>query len=155
MNLDSIIGAFLAWNAGVTLSIAPDELLARDPGSVVNTLGVTHLHTTPTLASHLDPQKSPSVKCLCVSGESLTAKVHRDWAENGLYYGYSPCGIAGLCTIPVKIDTSSVSTIIGQPLKKTSAVIIADKAGFNLLPRGAVGLLCFGGDQLVSSEKRL
>ena len=139
----------------MTLSIAPDELLARNPGGVVNSLGVTHLHTTPTLASHLDPQESTSVKYLFTSGEALTAKVHRDWAGHGLYYRYSPCGIAGLCTTPVKIDTSSVSTIIGQPLKNTSAVIIADKAGFNLLPLGAVGLLCFGGDQLVSSEKRL
>jgi hypothetical protein len=40
-----------------------------------------------------------------------------------------------------------------MPLKNTSAMVIADKDGFNLLPRGAVGLLCFGGDQVVSRQR--
>lgn len=68
--------------------------------------------------------------------------------------GYSTRGLAGLCTAPIKIETSDVITSIGQPLKNTSAVVIADKPGFHLLPRGAVGLLCFNGDQLVSPGKK-
>lgn len=87
IHLDSIVGAFLAWNAGVTQCIAPDEVLAKDSESVVNALGVTHLHTTPTLASHLVPQAVPSVQYLGTSGEPLTAKAHRSWAGNGLHYG--------------------------------------------------------------------
>jgi acyl-CoA synthetase (AMP-forming)/AMP-acid ligase II len=53
----------------------------------------------------------------------------------------------------VKIETSSAITGVGKPLKNTSAMVIADKAEFNLLPRGAVGLLCFGGDQVVSRKR--
>ncbi len=68
--------------------------------------------------------------------------------------GYCTRALTGLCTAPIKIETSSVITSIGQPLKNTSAVVIADKSGFHLLPRGAVGLLCFNGDQLVSLEKK-
>lgn len=70
-----------------------------------------------------------------------------------LYSGYSTRGLAGLRTAPIKIETSSLFTSIGKPLKNTSAVVIADKPGFHLLPRGAVGLLCFNGDQLVSLGK--
>lgn len=61
--------------------------------------------------------------------------------------------MAGLFIAPVKIETSSAITSLGLPLKNTSAMVIVDKDGFNLLPRGAVGLLCFGGDQVVSPKK--
>lgn len=163
----------MAWNVGVTLCVAPDELMAKDPRRIVDAMGVTHLHLTPTLASRLDPQMVPSVRYLGTSGEPLMAKAHRDWAGKGLYHGifghpidlavifvlinsssgYTIRGLAGLCTVPVKIEASSAITSIGVPPKNTSVMVIANKAGFNLLPRGAVGLLCFGGDQVVSREK--
>lgn len=66
--------------------------------------------------------------------------------------GFTARGIAGLCTAPVKVETSSALTGVGKPLKNTSAMVISDKPEFNLLPRGAVGLLCFGGDQVVSRK---
>jgi hypothetical protein len=61
--------------------------------------------------------------------------------------------MAGICTASVRIETSSAITSLGLPLKNTSAMVIANKDGFDLLPRGAVGLLCFGGDQVVSRTK--
>ncbi|KAJ5368803.1 Nonribosomal peptide synthase sidC [Penicillium cataractarum] len=151
-SVDSIIAAFLAWTAGVTLCVAPDEFLANDPQRIVNAMGVTHLYLTPTLASRLDPQNVPSVRYLCTSGEPLTAKVHRDWAGKNLYHGLTTRGIAGLCTVPAEVETSSTITGVGMPLKNISAMVIADKAGFNSLPRGAVGLLCFGGGQVGTSS---
>lgn len=39
---------------------------------------------------------------------------------------------------------------IGKPFKNTSAFVISGGPGFSLLPRGAVGEFCFGGDQVVS-----
>lgn len=73
----------------MTLCVAPDEFLAKNPQRIVDTMGVTHLHLTPTLASRLDPQSMPSLKYLGTSGEPLTAKVHRDWAGKNLYHGIS------------------------------------------------------------------
>jgi acyl-coenzyme A synthetase/AMP-(fatty) acid ligase len=79
----------LAWNSGVTLCVAPDEFMAKDLQAIVNSMGVTHLHLTPTLASHLDPQTVPSVQYLATFGEPLNAKVHQDWAGKNLYHGIS------------------------------------------------------------------
>jgi acyl-coenzyme A synthetase/AMP-(fatty) acid ligase len=71
----------------VTLCVASDELIAKDPPKIVNAMGITHLHITPTLASHLNPQTVPSVRYLTTSGEPLNAKVHRDWAGKNFYHG--------------------------------------------------------------------
>ncbi|KAJ5151010.1 Nonribosomal peptide synthase sidC [Penicillium canariense] len=145
---DSILGALFAWHAGMTLCVTPDELLATHAQQVVNALSITHLHLTPNLASRLDPQQVPSVRYLRTSGEPLTAKVHRDWAGRNSCHGYNTRGLAGICTASPDIQISSIATNVGAPLKNTSAMVIADKSEFKLLPRGAVGRLCFGGDQV-------
>lgn len=72
---------------GMTLCFASDDDLTRSPSSVIGKLNITHLHLTPTLASRIDPKDVPSVRFLLTSGESLTAKVRRDWAEVGLHHG--------------------------------------------------------------------
>lgn len=40
---------------------------------------------------------------------------------------------------------------VGKPLQNTSVVVLRGEDSFDLLPLGAVGELCFGGDQVVSS----
>lgn len=40
---------------------------------------------------------------------------------------------------------------IGRPLPNTSVFVLAEGERFSLVPRGAVGELCFGGDQVVSA----
>jgi hypothetical protein len=88
--IESIIAAFLAWTACATLCVASDEFLAKDPQKIVNVMAVTHIHVTPTLASHLDPQSVPKLEYLVISGEPLKAKLQRDWAgKNLLYHGIS------------------------------------------------------------------
>lgn len=79
----------MAWKSGVRLCLASDEFMAKDPQTIVNSMGVTHLHLSPMLASRLDPQTVPSVEYLVTSGEPLNAKVHRDWAGRNLYHGTS------------------------------------------------------------------
>lgn len=65
--------------------------------------------------------------------------------------GYSSTGITGVCTILPNVKTSTSFANIGMPLKNTSAMIVANKNALSLLPRGALGELCFGGDQVVWS----
>ncbi|KAJ5591736.1 uncharacterized protein N7459_002105 [Penicillium hispanicum] len=138
---DSIIEAFFAWHAGMTLCSTPDIILPKNVSHIVNTMKITHLHLTPTLASFLTPDQVPSVRYLLTSGEPLTAKVHQNWAEKGLNY-------AGICTICPGFKASTHLTNMGTPLQNTSVMIVADKEPFTLLPRGALGKLCFGGDQV-------
>lgn len=66
--------------------------------------------------------------------------------------GYGSQGIAGVATLCTNVDLAVFPNNIGVPLRNTSAVIIADTptATVNILPRGALGELCFGGTQIVS-----
>ncbi|KAJ6103233.1 hypothetical protein N7486_005660 [Penicillium sp. IBT 16267x] len=144
----SIIESFFAWHMGITLCVAPNEALARMPCSIVKKMNISHLHLTPTLASRLTPKDVPSIRFLLTSGESLTAKVRRDWASNGLHHGYDSLGLAGVCTIYSNFQSSTSLANIGTPLSNTSVMIISDKPSGAMVPRGAVGELCFGGDQV-------
>lgn len=71
----------------MALCSTPDKFLPKNVLHIVNTLKITHLHLTPTLASFLTPDQVPSVRYLLTSGEPLTAKVHQNWAEKGLNHG--------------------------------------------------------------------
>ncbi|KAJ5387232.1 hypothetical protein N7509_009773 [Penicillium cosmopolitanum] len=77
-----------------------------------------------------------------VEGEGLS--------ETGLGVGYGSQGIAGVATLCTNVDLAVFPNNIGVPLRNTSAVIIADTptATVNILPRGALGELCFGGTQI-------
>lgn len=142
-----------------------DEYPTRNAAEVINDMGITHLHLTPALASHLTPAQIPSVQCL-LTGAPLTRKVHRDWAGKGLYQGISTSqcstlkltigtgfdllGLHSPCTLG-SIDSSTPPTSIGRPLGGTSVMIMTGQKDLRLLPRGALGELCFGGNQMVSS----
>lgn len=81
------VDSLFAWHTGMTLCDAPDELLVTDVQDVVNSVKATHLHLTPTFASHLNPACLPSVQYVITRGEYPMVKVHRDWAGKGLYQG--------------------------------------------------------------------
>ncbi|KAJ6015024.1 hypothetical protein N7540_009615 [Penicillium herquei] len=144
----SIIESFFAWHMGMTLCLASTEDLTRNPSLAINKLKITHLHLTPTLASRINPNDVPSVRFLLTSGELLTAKVRQNWAEVGLHHGYDNLGLAGVCTVNPHVESSTSLTNIGKPLENTSVLILSDHENFTPLPRGAVGELCFGGDQV-------
>ncbi|KAJ5777126.1 hypothetical protein N7520_000372 [Penicillium odoratum] len=144
----SIIESFFAWHMGITLCIAPNEGLARIPCSIINKMNITHLHLTPTLASRLTPEDVPGVRFLLTSGESLTARVRQNWAGKGLYHGYDTPGLSGFCTLYSNFESSNSLENIGTPLKNTSVMIVSESPSMKMVPRGAVGELCFGGEQV-------
>lgn len=100
------------------------------------------------LASRIDPQAVPSVQYLLSSGEEMTPKLHRNWAGKGLHQAYSNYALAHACTLCPNMQASTYVRNIGRPLKNTSAMIVEDGDSLGLLPRGAIGELCFGGDQI-------
>ncbi|KAJ5730217.1 uncharacterized protein N7483_004725 [Penicillium malachiteum] len=144
----SIIESFFAWHMGMTLCLASTEDLTKNLSLVIDKLKITHLHLTPTLASCINPKDVPSVRFLLTSGELLTAKVRQNWAGVGLHHGYDHLGLAGVCTVNPYVESSTSLTKIGKPLENTSVLILSDQDEFTLLPRGAAGELCFGGDQV-------
>jgi putative lipase involved disintegration of autophagic bodies len=72
---------------GMTLCTATSDVLFRDIEGAIRAFGVTHLSLTPTVAALVHPQNVPTVAFLVTAGEAMTAKVLKDWANNGLYQG--------------------------------------------------------------------
>ena len=121
----------------------------RDLEGVINAFEVTHLSLTPTVATLISPAKVPTVEFLVTAGEAVTQRLLRNWAGHGLYQGYGPSETTNICTInPVMTKEQHVNNI-GTTLLNTSAFILAPDDGFELIPRGGVGELCFGGSQVV------
>jgi amino acid adenylation domain-containing protein len=144
----SISEAFFAWTNGITLCSA-SNMFESSIERICQDMSITHLHLTPSLASRVNPESVPSVHFLLTSGEQLTSKVHRVWAGKGLYHAYSSDALVHACTLS-QINISTSIRNIGQPLLNTFAIIM-DTESMCLLPRGAVGELCFGGDQVGDS----
>ncbi|KAJ5170685.1 uncharacterized protein N7500_003468 [Penicillium coprophilum] len=144
----SICQTFFAWNTGMTLCSAADIIMMTRIEEACQDMEITHLHLPPMLASRIDPQAVPRVQYLLSSGEGMTPKLHRNWAGKGLHQAYSNHALAHVCTIYPNMQTSTYVRNIGRPLKNTSAMILAEGDPVAILPHGAIGELCFGGDQV-------
>lgn len=56
-----------------------------------------------------------------------------------------------VCTARPKVTKGDHINNIGPPFANTSAFVVSDQdEGFNIVPRGGIGELCFGGAQVVS-----
>ena len=57
--------------------------------------------------------------------------------------------MGGVATVNTHVVPSTALGNIGAPLKNTSVFVAAQQEQFSILPHGALGELCFGGDQIV------
>ena len=74
----SVVDVLGTLSAGATLCMgSKDYLLSALPGAI-NTIAVTHLATTPTIAALLSPEKCRTLELLAVGGEPMTRTVQAD-----------------------------------------------------------------------------
>ncbi|KAH7070182.1 hypothetical protein FB567DRAFT_215680 [Paraphoma chrysanthemicola] len=149
----SVFEIFFAWNVGICLCAAAKDDVLLDIENAINNLGVTHLSLTPTVAALVDPDKVPCVEFLVTAGEAVTEHVRRTWAGRGLYQGYGPSETTNICTVRPSVSTTDLINNIGRPFSNTSAFVIHPNDN-TILPRGAVGELCFGGYQVFKGYLR-
>ncbi|KAF2133554.1 hypothetical protein P153DRAFT_332464 [Dothidotthia symphoricarpi CBS 119687] len=143
----SVFEIFFSWYAGICLCTATKEDLFHNFEGSINRLGITHLSLTPTVASLINPKNVPRVEFLVTAGEALTEHVRREWAGNGLFQGYGPSETTNICTVRPSVGLLDLINNIGPPFDNTSAFVL-DPDSETILPRGAVGELCFGGMQV-------
>ncbi|KAG9207043.1 hypothetical protein G6514_000334 [Epicoccum nigrum] len=143
----SVFEIFFAWHVGMSICTAKKEDLFRDFEASITALEVTHLSLTPTVAALVKPDNVPKVEFLVTAGEALTERVRRQWAGRGLYQGYGPSETTNICTVRPSVTMSDLINNIGPPFDNTSAFLL-DPDSDIILPRGAVGELCFGGEQV-------
>ncbi|TGZ81379.1 acetyl-CoA synthetase-like protein [Ascodesmis nigricans] len=145
----SVFEIFFAWRRGMKLCSATKDVLLRNLEDAINAMCATHLSMTPTVAALVHPENVPNVKFLVTSGEAVTKKVFGDWADHGLWQGYGPSETTNICSINPKVKREHNISNIGPPFRNTSAFVVdPDAAELVILPRGAVGELCFGGSQV-------
>jgi amino acid adenylation domain-containing protein len=148
----SVFEMFFAWTQGMTLCSATNDTLFEDLERSIRVLAVTHLSMTPTVASLVDPQKVPDVEFLVTSGEPMTEKVARSWWRQ-LYQGYGPSETTNICTVK-KMGPNDVIQHLGYSFDNTSTVVLF-QGGIEAVPRGCLGELCFGGDQVAQGYLNL
>lgn len=143
----SVFEIFFAWKEGMCLCSATNDVLFRDIEHSIREMSITHLSLTPTVAALIDPSAVPNVQFLVTAGEAVTEQVFRRWTGHGLYQGYGPAETVNICTVNPKVDEAHSINNIGPPFSNTSALVM-DPTSTDLVLRGGVGELCFGGDQV-------
>lgn len=143
----SVFEIFFSWHVGICLCTATKDDLFYDLEACIRRLQITHLSLTPTVAALVDPKNVPRVEFLVTAGEALTEHVRRQWAGRGLYQGYGPSETTNICTVRPSVTMDDLINNIGSPFDNTSAFVLALNSD-SVLPRGAVGELCFGGTQV-------
>ena len=61
--------------------------------------------------------------------------------------GYGPSETTNICTLRPRVAFNELPSNIGWPLRNTS-VFVLEEGSANIVPRGGLGELCFGGDQV-------
>lgn len=146
----SVFEIFFTWAMGMTLCVARKDVLLRDIESAINAFKITHLSMTPTVAALVNPDNVPSVEFLVTAGEGLNRKVFEAWTGRGLWTGYGPSETVNICTVRPNLRKEDHINTLGETFANTSTFVISqNEDDFCLLPRGAVGELCFGGAQVV------
>ncbi|EPE08713.1 non-ribosomal peptide synthetase [Ophiostoma piceae UAMH 11346] len=142
----SVFEIFFTWIYGMCLCSAVNDVLFEDLERGIRLLGATHLSMTPTVASLIDPLNTPSVEFLVTAGEAVTESIAKTWSKH-LYQGYGPSEVTNICTVRRMVDTLVCN--LGPGLENTSSIVL-QVDGLDPVPVGAVGEMCFGGDQVVS-----
>jgi non-ribosomal peptide synthetase component F len=79
----SMLEIFGVINAGETLFVAPTLTLLSDIAGCINSMGVTHLFLTPSVAKLLSPLDVPDLLSVFVGGEALGLDMVAAWAPTG------------------------------------------------------------------------
>lgn len=154
---------FPLYRGRTVVSCDRNELLVNLP-AMINRLDIDAAELTPTIVGTLLRKRShvPRLKLLLTIGEMLTPPVIEEFgssfAQSGILHGlYGPTEAAVHCTSVSNFSSDYKPGIIGTPLKTVSCYITAiyedekrRPSELAVLPRGHVGELVIGGNQLAA-----
>jgi ferricrocin synthase len=143
----SVFEIFFTWHMGMSLCVANNDILFRDTEFLIRRMNISHLSLTPSVAALIDPENVPNVKFLVTAGEPMNSKVFNSWIDRGLYQGYGPSETTNICNVRPKVTLGDFPNNVGPPLPNSS-IFICQGEDFIIMPRGAVGEIWIGGDQV-------
>ncbi|EXJ88439.1 hypothetical protein A1O1_05369 [Capronia coronata CBS 617.96] len=159
----SVFEIFWTWHMGMTLCSASNDVLFKDLERIINDLKITHLSMTPSVAALVHPDRVPHVKMLVTAGEPMNSRVFTDWADRGLFQGYGPSETTNICNVRPHVRKLDASNNVGPALPNTSIFVCrrqeisstdrsdsrsAAPLTFKLVPKGGVGEIWIGGEQV-------
>jgi amino acid adenylation domain-containing protein len=143
----SVFEIFFTWHMGMSLCVAANDILFRDIEHLIRLMNISHLSLTPSVAALVEPENVPTVKFLVTAGEPMNSKVFKNWTGRGLYQGYGPSETTNICNVRAEVTLGDFPNNVGPPLPNTS-IFICQGEKFTILPKGAVGEIWIGGDQV-------
>lgn len=89
----SVLEQFWSWSVGIAVVGAPRDLVLQDLAGFIQSMNITHLDLTPSLARLLHPKDVPSLHrgVFITGGEALKQEIIDDWGPyNVICNGYGP-----------------------------------------------------------------
>jgi amino acid adenylation domain-containing protein len=136
---------FLAWSFGFCLCSAEQSTMLNDLTGIINSMEISLLDLTPSVAVSLEKDEVPSVEFLYCIGEEMSPDIVQRW-EGKCVNSYGPTEAAFCCTI-FPVSKAVKSTVIGKPFPSTSFTVLSKSGGRNV-PVLGVGELHIGGSQV-------
>ena len=161
----SVFEIFWTWHMGMTLCSSSNDILFRDVEQFINAMNITHLSLTPSVAALVNRDSVPGVKMLVTAGEPMNSKVFDDWKGRGLFQGYGPSETTNICNVRPRVSKLDDLHNVGPTFANTSVFICRRRKSnngtdqesilnapsddsFQILPKGAVGEVWIGGEQV-------
>nr|XP_036576964.1 nonribosomal peptide [Colletotrichum truncatum]KAF6783818.1 nonribosomal peptide [Colletotrichum truncatum] len=145
-SFDASIGEILApLSVGGCVCSPSDEDRNMDIVAFIKRTQTNWAEWTPSFVSLLDPEDVPSLKDMCVAGESLSASLVNRWSDRVRLinvYGPSECSMASTMNNPVRLD--SLPSNIGRA-HRCVTWIVDENDHERLRPIGATGELLIEG----------
>ncbi|KAI5788368.1 hypothetical protein EDC01DRAFT_617399 [Geopyxis carbonaria] len=143
----SVLEQYWSWSVGICVTSAPRDLIFQDLAGTIDTLQITHLDLTPSLAALLSPEDVPSLcrGVFITGGEALKQEILDKWGETGVIYnGYGPTEVTIGCTMYPRVPANGKPSNIGPQFDNVGSYVFAPGTE-RPVPRGAIGELCASG----------
>jgi amino acid adenylation domain-containing protein len=143
----SVLEQYWSWSVGICVVSAPRDLIFEDLATSINTLGITHIDLTPSLARILHPDDVPSLckGVFITGGESLKQEILDVWGPKSVIYnGYGPTEATIGVTMYPRVPANGKPSNIGPQFDNVGSYVLRPGSDMPVL-RGGVGELCVSG----------
>lgn len=143
----SVLEQFWSWSVGICVSSAPRDLIFEDIPGTIQSLGITHIDLTPSLARLLHPDDVPSLckGVFITGGEQLRQEILDVWGEHAcIYNGYGPTEATIGVTMYPRVPRNGKPSNIGPAFDNVGSFVLKPGTEIPVL-RGGVGELCVSG----------
>ncbi|OLL25917.1 Nonribosomal peptide synthetase 2 [Neolecta irregularis DAH-3] len=147
----SVLEQYWTWSNGLTMATMPRDDFLADMTHAINTLRITHIDLTPSLAALLDPGDLPSIQMFMTGGDMIKRDIIKRWGPSGvLFNAYGPTEATIGCTLARNLSENAKSSNIGTAYPNCGLLITTTGTPPHPVLQGAVGELCVYGKQLAT-----